>query len=325
MVKLSLGEDVPQDRAYWNWKHHSNPFGISPVLLAEADGELTGLRVFMRWQWHAGKQKWSAVRAVDTATHPEWQRKGIFSKLTLQLVEEMRAEGVAFVFNTPNAQSRPGYLKMGWSTVGRTDLWISPVHPLKLARVLFTRQLRIAKDLNINPAAAGAFGTARDFCGTSEFAKLAYDAEQRSDDAALHTPRTAQYLRWRYSEIPTFQYYVLHDSDDRGGAAIFFRYKLNGPLVEARVCDTLIGTGDSSQKIMRHLLGRLRAESSADYLSIMPAAPRLPSTTLLSAGFLPAPRLGPILTVRPLHAEELSSDPLQRSSWRLAIGDLELF
>ena len=324
-MKLSLGEDVPQDRAYWQWKHQTNPFGVSPVLLAEADGELAGLRVFMRWQWQAGQQRWSAVRAVDTATHPGWQRKGIFSKLTLQLVEEMRTEGVAFVFNTPNDQSRPGYLKMGWLAVGRTDLWISAVRPLRIARTVFSGQLRVASDVNSGPGGAGGFSSARQFCATPEFANLVREAEQRTDDKALHTPRTAQYLRWRYAEIPTFQYHALHDGGDRGGATIFFRYKQNGPLLEARVCDVLTGTGEASQKIARHLLRRLRAESGADYVSIMPAATRLPSSTLLGTGFLPAPRLGPTLTVRPLNTAALPFDPLQRSSWRLAVGDLELF
>ena len=60
-----------------------------------------------------------AVRAVDTATHPDHQGRGLFTALTMHALEACRAEGVAFVFNTPNAQSRPGYLKMGWREVGR--------------------------------------------------------------------------------------------------------------------------------------------------------------------------------------------------------------
>jgi hypothetical protein len=44
---------------------------------------------------------------------------------------------------------------------------------------------------------------------------------------------------------------------------------------------------------------------------------------LAHSGFFPAPRSGPILTVRPLHA--CAPDPLRRGSWALSIGDLELF
>ena len=35
-------------------------------------------------------------------------------------------EGVDFVFNTPNDQSRPGYLKMGWQLVGKLTPWVQP-------------------------------------------------------------------------------------------------------------------------------------------------------------------------------------------------------
>ncbi len=59
-----------------------------------------------------------AVRAVDTATDPDYQGQGLFTALTMHGLDEVRADGVDFVFNTPNDQSRPGYLKMGWQTVG---------------------------------------------------------------------------------------------------------------------------------------------------------------------------------------------------------------
>ena len=44
---------------------------------------------------------------------------------TLAAIDELRAESVAFVFNTPNDKSRPGYLKMGWHEVGRVPVSIS--------------------------------------------------------------------------------------------------------------------------------------------------------------------------------------------------------
>ena len=57
------------------------------------------------------------VRAVDTATAPDVQRLGIFSRLTTEALEVCRADAVALVFNTPNDKSLPGYVKMGWRLV----------------------------------------------------------------------------------------------------------------------------------------------------------------------------------------------------------------
>ncbi len=135
-----FGEDtILSSREFWRWKHDRNPFGASPVLVAEAEGRIVGLRAFMRWQWQSGGNTVPAVRAVDTVTHPDWRGRGIFTRLTLRLVEEMQEEGVAFVFNTPNARSRPGYLKMGWQDVGRVSLWVRPLRPWRCLRALVGR------------------------------------------------------------------------------------------------------------------------------------------------------------------------------------------
>src|SRR4029077_13661343 len=105
---------------FFDWKHRENPFGESPGWVAVDGTRVVGFRTFLRWELEdgAGATR-TAVRAVDTATHPDYQGRGIFRALTLLAVEEMTAEGVEFVFNTPNDKSRPGYLTMGWHEVGR--------------------------------------------------------------------------------------------------------------------------------------------------------------------------------------------------------------
>jgi hypothetical protein len=57
----------------------------------------------------------------------------------------------------------------------------------------------------------------------------------------------------------------------------------------------------------------------------MPGAAGTTWASLVSVGFLPAPRIGPILTVLPMNATPGTPDPLARGSWAASIGDLELF
>ncbi len=85
-------------------------------------GQVIGFRMLLLWRFRRGDEAVTAVRAVDTATHPDHQGRGIFRALTTVAVDELRDEGVGFVFNTPNDQSRPGYLKMGWVDIGRPPL-----------------------------------------------------------------------------------------------------------------------------------------------------------------------------------------------------------
>ena len=82
LLKKSLGESmIPKSAALWSWKHEQNPFGPSFVLLAEENNELIGVRAFMQWQWVWNDKIYRAIRAVDTATHPKHQGRGIFKKL----------------------------------------------------------------------------------------------------------------------------------------------------------------------------------------------------------------------------------------------------
>ena len=74
----ALGWDpADPNESFFRWKHLENPAGPSPMWVA-VDGErggIAGFRTMMRWRYQttAGTAL-EAVRAVDTATHPDHQR-----------------------------------------------------------------------------------------------------------------------------------------------------------------------------------------------------------------------------------------------------------
>ena len=109
LLEASLGGGPAGRRQpeLFRWKHLENPFGPSFMLVAEHEGRLVGLRAFMRWRFTALGDRLEAARAVDTATHPDYQGMGIFTRLTLALLEVIDGH-VDLVFNTPNAKSGPG-------------------------------------------------------------------------------------------------------------------------------------------------------------------------------------------------------------------------
>ena len=322
LVKVSLGEGkIPRHADYWVWKHHRNPFGTSPCLLAEAEGRLVGLRVFMRWDWLAQGTAWPAIRAVDTATHPEWRGKGIFNRLTLALVERMTAEGMAFVFNTPNDQSRPGYLKMGWVDVGRVTVHVRISRPLRIAGAL--ARSRLSADPTVTTAPPGNIGLP--VSALIEDPALEHFLQGRATPSQrFSTPRTREYLRWRYADIPGVGYRALWNIDGVDGAVVLARQKNTGGLRELRLCEVLLGGGRKSQRMSRDLLHEMSKQGEADYVTAMAPFGSSVQRTLFRSGFMPAPRVGPRMTVRPLNTAN-GLDPLQLSNWELAIGDLELF
>ena len=128
VLKKSLGEArLQKSDEIWKYKQVHNPFGASLVLLAVENKTIIGVRALMQWQWQHHTQMYNAYRAVDTATLPQHQGKGIFKKLTLTAVNHLKSLGTAFIFNTPNKQSKPGYLKMGWETAGKVKIAVIPV------------------------------------------------------------------------------------------------------------------------------------------------------------------------------------------------------
>ncbi|MGZ6956855.1 MAG: GNAT family N-acetyltransferase, partial [Acidimicrobiia bacterium] len=153
LLRRSLGREV--DARYeqlFAWKHVENAFGPSPAWVA-CDGErIAGFRTLMRWEFADGREVRRAVRAVDTATHPDYQGRGIFTGLTLHAIDELRTEGVDFVFNTPNDQSRPGYLKMGWKVVGRLP---TLVRPTRWRRAASIAKARVPAERWTTPSTAG--------------------------------------------------------------------------------------------------------------------------------------------------------------------------
>ncbi len=138
LLQRSLGwGDDPRFAELYRWKHETNAFGPSPTWVAVDGDRIAGVRIFMRWEFVRGGRVLRAVRAVDTATDPDYQGRGLFTALTIQALDEMKSDGVDFVFNTPNDQSLPGYLKMGWREVGRLPAAVrmrGPGAALKMVR-----------------------------------------------------------------------------------------------------------------------------------------------------------------------------------------------
>jgi GNAT superfamily N-acetyltransferase len=306
LCRTSLGWSAEDpDESFFGWKHDDNAFGQSPAWVAAApDGSLVGLRVFLRWRFcdEHGRVA-SAVRAVDTVTHPDWRGKGVFSRLTLTALSGLKAEGVDFVFNTPNESSKPGYLKMGWSEVGKVPIAARPCSLRSVARL---RRARTAADrwsepVSLGESAAEAFG---------DHAAVEALLARARRPGRVATDRTPAFLSWRYGFKP-LHYRVLHLGDSVLDGVIVFRARRRGPALEGTVCDVIAPAGARLGRAFRHIAG----QAGADYLLATG------STAGPSRGFVPAVGLGPVLTWKPINDSGIPT----MADLGLALGDIELF
>lgn len=311
LMKASLGEgNIPRDEAFFRWKHIENPFGRSPILLAFSSGTLVGLRAFMRWTWTSEGRAVRAVRAVDTATHPEFQGQGIFKKLTLSLVDEVRADGVSFVFNTPNEKSRPGYLKMGWSDVMRVPLYARVGRPI-------TRRVLARDEAADERADRASLARVLEDPALDDLLSASSTSDER-----FHTDRTRAFLAWRYRDVPGFTYGARASLAARG-ACVIFRRRDRGNARECTIEDVICARDPRSIATAGALLWTLALSSGVDYLASSAAPSSREAAALVAGGFVPVGARGPHFTALPL--ADVTPSPLLASSWRASVGDLELF
>jgi GNAT superfamily N-acetyltransferase len=295
LLKISLGESVLLRRTpeLFAWKHLDNPFGRSIMLVSHSGDTIAGFRAFMRWELRTPDGKTlRCVRAVDTVTHPDFRRRGIFKDLTLAAVEAATSDGVDLIFNTPNPRSGAGYLTMGWTEVGKLSPLVSPARGL----------LRTHGDSTEPPSVP-------DFVSRGEAvgARAAPDREP----VGLRTPRADLYHSWRYTSHPTARYVQVSGA---GGAAIA-RLSFRGKRRELLISD-VYGEG------MRQTIGTCRNVARTSYVGAYFSKGSPERTAANRAGLVPIPRVGLTLMTRPLRP--LDVDVTDLSTWDLALGDLEL-
>jgi GNAT superfamily N-acetyltransferase len=286
----------------FRWKHLENAFGPSPMWVACADDRIVGLRTFMRWEFDRAGETVRCVRAVDTATHPDFQGRGIFRRLTLDALPTLSDDGVAFVFNTPNSQSRPGYLKMGWHDIGRAQACVRPFS-LRGA-VLLVRNRVPASHWSESSDLGMPIDAAFESPSFADLVKV-----HRADDR-LRTRRDSDFFRWRYG-TGLLGYRAIPAGATIDDGVAFVRVRRRGHAVEIVLANLLVP--DDSPAARRYLLRAVvrAVRPAADYALGVGSIP----------GCIRVPTFGPVMTTRDL----AEAAPRTVAAFDLALGDVELF
>lgn len=298
VLKLSLGEqDLPLSESIWKFKHVENPFGRSLVFVAEEDNNIVGVRAFMRWQWRLGDKIYQAFRAVDTATHPSHQGKGIFKKLTLKAVKVAKENGDNFIFNTPNDQSRPGYLKMGWKQVDKLEVALKPAYHS------FWKFIDGTAEYSINIQ-----------CSLTETDQLCNEWNDKFvKHETLITPKSAKFLSWRYEKNPLQQYEIY----SKNGLYLAAYIKRRKGLKELRISECIYNENSKSE--ITKIVKSFSIKFGAHFISYSPELLKL-KWNLVSSN------IGPILTLKDLNLDEEEKLQFKEINyWSYSLGDLELF
>jgi predicted N-acetyltransferase YhbS len=315
LLRQSLGDStIPKSEELWIWKHEQNPFGESFVLVAEENHQLIGVRAFMQWEWQWKGTTYKAIRAVDTATHPQHQGKGIFRKLTLQQADMCRRQGINFIFNTPNAQSKPGYLKMGWNVQDTMPLKMALLKPLSMVYSYFSKN-KVVRDTNDPTPFQKWTHNVFDLAGH-------YVHNTKQFTTLLSPP----FISWRYGNNPLFRYHYFTDFENY---LLIGRIKQHSFAKELRLVDFIL----LNPKVNARLVNKAIAQSVFAYtqandigfISFSGQQYRRYRSFFTWMGMLPVLKLGPIITIRDLNMHDLFPALEATHNWCYSIGDMELF
>ena len=296
LCRASLGwVDDPRFEQLFSWKHDQNAFGASYMWVATDADRMVGLRAFMRWEFVRGGHVLRAVRAVDTATHPDYQGRGLFTAMTMHGLDEVRADGVDFVFNTPNDQSRPGYLKMGWETVGKLPVAVRFRSPMTAVTMARSRVASSHWPLTLD---------------AGEAIDVVLDGRQvtpasTQDPRAIVTNRSNAFVSWRYGAD-----YLGYRAIESDAGIVLVRLRSRGSASELVLLDAL----DLDERAADRAATSVMQEAHATHTL------RLGGLDL-RAGFFGTPGGGPVLTWRSVNAQSMPALP----NWHLTMGDIELF
>lgn len=186
-------------REWWEWKYRINPFGESIGYYTEENdsGVMSSLRLF----WNRpcfnmiGKVK-GVYQAGDTATHPDYQQRGLAKVLVREFLSEYRH---LKIYNFPNDISKKIYLSNGWDEINKFFFKVVPFS--FFSNISNLDEKSVTRDENFKLLTAG------------------------------QPKEIIQYYFWRFVKNPLYKYYVI----EVGNEFILFTVFKHKQLTEFRL------------------------------------------------------------------------------------------
>jgi len=352
MTREYYGDSWISDPGFLKWQYETNPAGPATIQLARdvETNQLAGQYVVIPMRFKASAETIVGTLSLNTLTRQIYSGQGIFTGLAKAVYEDSAKQGSKFCYGFPNPNSYPGFTKkLGFTDLGNVPLLLRPLNTKALVRKRFGSLL-------------ASFALPFHFY---------YKVKDRSDDRYEVYPltafnvsdvnalwakvqnkypimgiRDADYLRWRYFDIPLRDYQVFgvrqkNNSELLGyivGRCTEVDAMSTGMIVDFLVDPTLPVAG----KYLVNRLLRFFVSNNMELAGSLMLPHTEESRILKAQGFFTCPKalepqpfpvvyrkFSPPLDEQAVKAEvkeaEDSSDPfLQLSRWFLTMGDYDV-
>ncbi len=232
LTKKTYGDDAEiSNSSYFNWQYRNNPVGKAIVLLAHDElnhNLLVGTNTIIPVSLLIDQEKIISSLACNVQVHPDYQRKGIFSKLLSSMHSITKMKEISSLFAIPNENSFHAFINDGSTEIIQLPLLVRPIKFSRYFNFPINKFLKIFDGhwkVKTSPV------NVEEFDGNFQgFEKLIKKLSKR---VLIIQNRNEEYLKWRYLDHPTRQYqiYILKQNDELIGYIIVKIHVLNNKKI----------------------------------------------------------------------------------------------
>lgn len=185
---------------YFDWKFLQNPAGKAIGFVAYHEGEVAGFYGVIPEDFMVGGEKTVIYQSMDTMTHPDYQRQGLFTNLAKKTYEYLiETDGDVFIIGFPGETSHPGFVKkLGWKDITFIDYLI-------LNRTIFRVESLFKKSSKVSFEKFEKF---------DESFNSYFENKQYQPAKILHW-LDVEFVNWRLADNPMFKYDLVKISEGR--------------------------------------------------------------------------------------------------------------
>jgi GNAT superfamily N-acetyltransferase len=218
------GESGRADPDYWNWQFRDPPAGPARFRLAVAGDQIVGQYAVIPVPMQVGDKAIAGTLSLDTMTHPDYLRQGIFTTLANELYAELGREGFPITYGFPNENSiGPLTKRLQWSYICSLPVYVKPLRPAAIVDSVVSNRIlggivkpfaRLGTAI-LSPSSRVAPRTAAGLRWLDRFDARADELWRLArDPAKIALTRSAALLNWRYFQNPLREYRTVAYEED---------------------------------------------------------------------------------------------------------------
>jgi hypothetical protein len=196
---------------YFEWKFLQNPAGKAVGFVAYHEGNVAGFYGVIPENFMVNGEKTVVYQSMDTMTHPNYQRQGLFINLAKKTYQHLiERDGEVFIIGFPGVTSHPGFVKkLDWKDIVLIDY-------LFLNRTAFKVKSLFKKTSDLSFEKIERF---------DESFKSYFDSRKYQSKKILRR-YDENFLNWRLSNNPSLSYEVVKVLE-AGAVVGFVVYRLD--------------------------------------------------------------------------------------------------